>query len=368
MSSRTTSQGWVLGRIGSAPVVVAPTSLLLGLLIAGSWYPLVSSTLVGSGMMTVLGVVVATVAGVALSVTLHELAHGMVGTALGRRPVLYELHLWGGRTTFGPAHRWAPWKDVLTSLSGPAANAALALALRWTMSSGTISSAPVFVAVWALAWVNLALAVFNALPGLPLDGGHALAALIHQLTGRQRLGQQVAGVGGLAVLALIAWRWVLSPLLLQGSRPSSFALILAIMVSWPIATTSWRVLGLGRGQRAAARLDLASLVRPVAVTGADRSVEDIRLLLAGPTELVVLTEESRVLGTIDAAALEALDLPAGSRATAGQVCTALPAAAVTTRVTGPEAAAALRRAREVSRWLLVVDSGRVIGAVPTGAR
>lgn len=368
MPRATSSQGWVLGRVGGAPVVVAPTSLLLGLLVAGSWYPLVSSTLVGYGITTVLGVVVATVAGVAVSVTLHELAHGMVGTLLGRRPVLYELHLWGGRTTFGTARDWRPWKDVLTSLAGPMTNAVLTVAARWILDAGAITSAPAYVAVWALAWVNLALAIFNALPGLPLDGGHALSALVHQVTGRARLGQQVAAAGGLAILGLIAWRWVLSPLLLQGQRPGSLTLILALMVSWPIATTSWRVLGLGRSDRATARLDLRSLIRPVAVVNGGTPVEQVRELLRRRVELVVVVEGTRALGTIDAAALASLGLPPGSRATAGQVCTVLPPAAVTAEVTGPGAAAALRRSREVSRWLLVVEGGRVSGAVPTGAR
>ena len=54
--------------------------------------------------------------------------------------------------------------------------------------------------------------------------------------------------------------------------------------------------------------------------------------------------------------------------TAGQVCTVLPAAAVTTELTGQAAADAMKRAREVSRWLVLVDSGTLSGAVPTGAR
>ena len=56
------------------------------------------------------------------------------------------------------------------------------------------------------------------------------------------------------------------------------------------------------------------------------------------------------------------------RATAGQVCLALPARAVTTATTGPEAARALKTARTVSRWLVLVEDGRMSGAVPTGAR
>ena len=43
----------------------------------------------------------------------------------------------------------------------------------------------------------------------------------------------------------------------------------------------------------------------------------------------------------------------------GQVCLALPARAVTTTATGPEAARALKAARTVSRWLVLVEDGRM---------
>ena len=204
MSPASTPQGWVLGRIGAAPVVVSPTSLLLGLLIAASWYPPVSSTLarLGLGAPVVLVTVAGTVLGVGLSVLVHELSHGLAGTVLGRRPVRYELYLWGGRTTFGSSRAWAPWKDVVTSLAGPAANLALWAAGRALLGGGGIVSAPVHVAVSALTWVNFALAVFNALPALPLDGGHALASLIAQLTGRPQAGRRRPAPGRRHPLAL----------------------------------------------------------------------------------------------------------------------------------------------------------------------
>ena len=368
MSSALATRGWVLGRIGAAPVVVSPTSLLLGLLIAGSWYPLVRSTLAFFGVGAVLVTVAGTVLGVGASILIHELAHGMAGTALGRRPVRYELYLWGGRTSFGPARSWAPWKDVITSLAGPAANLALWAVGRVLLGGGAISSVLVLVAASALTWVNLALAIFNALPGLPLDGGHALAALVTQITGRPQAGQRIAAGGGLLVVGAVAWYWVLDPLLLRGARPDSFALILAIMVAWPIASESWRVLGLGRGGRAAARLDLRSLMRPVATLPATAPITRVRSELGGRAAVVLVVDGPALLGVIDDAGLSELALPEDSVVTAREVCTALPAAAVSTGLTGQVAADALKRARTLSRWLIVVDGGRMTGAVPTGAR
>ena len=366
-ASPARSGEWVLGRVGGAPVVVAPTSLLLGLLIAASWYPVVSSVLSPSGTFIVLGTVVGTVLGVAASILAHELAHGLSGTLLGRRPVRYELHLLGGRTSFGPTNAWAPWRDVVTSLAGPATNA-----LIWAGTNRLLDSVvlpvPMWVAVWAISWVNLALAIFNALPGLPLDGGHALASLIAQVTGRRRLGEQVAAWGGLLVVAGMAWLWVLRPLVLDGQQPSTFNLILVIMVGWSIGSTCWGVLGLGRGTRAAAALDLRDLARPVAAVNTAMPVARVRELLESGTALVLVSQAGQVLGAIDAIDLDTLGLADETAATAGQVCTVVPAAAFSTQLTGQGAAAALKRARGVSRWLVLLEAGRLTGAVPTGAR
>lgn len=358
--------GLVLGRIGGAPVVVNPTSAFLGLIIAGSWFPAVSSALGAYGIVTVMGVIVATVAGVAVSVLAHELAHGLTGTILGRRPVAYELHLLGGRTTFGSATGWRPWKDVLTSLAGPATNLAL-WALLGQIQDVLVPPVAPGVVLWALTWVNLALAIFNALPGLPLDGGHALAALIEQVTGRARLGQQVAAWGGLGVVALVLWHYVIGPLLLDGARPSTFSLMLVILVAWSIGATCVNVLGLGGGSRAAARLDLHDLARPVATCSAGTRLEEVRTMLA-EAAVVLVVDGPDLLGLVDADGLQTLNDLDPRTATAAAVCTALPAQALTASASGQAAVDALKAARAVSRWLLLVEGGRVTGAVPTGAR
>ena len=52
-----------------------------------------------------------------------------------------------------------------------------------------------------LAFSNLVVAIFNVLPGLPLDGGRALRAVVWWISKDRHLGTEVAGwVGrGLAV-------------------------------------------------------------------------------------------------------------------------------------------------------------------------
>ena len=373
MPASTSTGEWVIARVGGAPVVISPTSLLLGLLIAGSWYPLVSSALGGFGTTTVLLVVVSTVLGVAASVLLHELAHGLFGTLMGRRPTRYELYLWGGRTSFGPAREWTAWKDLVTSLSGPATNLLIWGIGTWVQNSVSLP-VPVAFTIWAVTLVNLALAIFNALPGLPLDGGYALAALVVQVTGNRRLGLKVAGWGGLAVVGGVVWWWILRPLVLYGHQPDAFNLILVLMVSGSIVVSSWQVLELGGGTRAASKLDLHELARPVRVVAPDAPVSRVREVLAQGAALALVADGSELIGTVDEASLKELGLldaegPAPvAGVTARQVCTVLPPASVTTDLNGQAAADAMKRAREVSRWLVLVDAGHLVGAVPTGAR
>ena len=96
-------------------------------------------------------------------------------------------------------------------------------------------------------------------------------------------------------------------------------------------------------------------------------------LLSGAA-LVLVIEGTELVGAIDEASLhevglgDTADAASTAGVTAGQVCTVLPAAALTTELTGQAAVDAMKRAREVSRWLVIVDSGHLSGAVPTGAR
>ena len=65
--------------------------------------------------------------------------------------------------------------------------------------------------VGQLGGLNLLLALFNLLPGLPLDGGLILKALVWQWTGSQRKGVQVATATGraLSLSAMVLGGWLL---------------------------------------------------------------------------------------------------------------------------------------------------------------
>ena len=78
-----------------------------------------------------------------------------------------------------------------------------------------------------LGLLNLMLGLFNLLPGLPLDGGLILKALVWQFSGSQKRGMQVAAASGRALSTLMMVLGGL--LLLQGG---GFNGVMLMLIGW----------------------------------------------------------------------------------------------------------------------------------------
>jgi Zn-dependent protease len=138
-----------------------------------------------------------------LSVLVHELSHSLVARGYGlpvRRILLWPL---GG---FSEIERepQTPGREFTVSAAGPALSlilAAVGYGLMKVVPAGTIG----WVIVSELRWANLVVGGFNLLPGLPLDGGRMLRALVWKLTGRPGTATIVAAWAGrvLAVAIIV---------------------------------------------------------------------------------------------------------------------------------------------------------------------
>lgn len=115
------------------------------------------------------------------SVLLHELAHSLVARSQGIGVRSITLFLLGGVSTI-EEDASSPGREALMAGAGPATSLVVGAV---TLASARLVPWPETVgAVLAyLGSVNILLAVFNLLPGFPLDGGRVLRAVLWRLTG-----------------------------------------------------------------------------------------------------------------------------------------------------------------------------------------
>jgi Zn-dependent protease/predicted transcriptional regulator len=126
------------------------------------------------------------------SVMLHELAHSLVAIRHGIDIPEITLFIFGGvsRLSQEPTDPKTEFKIAvvgpLTSFALAAAFGALRVALQGFEPSLIV------VVIGYLTWINLALGIFNLIPGFPLDGGRILRAFLWWRTGSLTRATKVA--------------------------------------------------------------------------------------------------------------------------------------------------------------------------------
>lgn len=138
------------------------------------------------------------------SLVAHELSHSLVSQHFGLRVRRIVLFVFGGisETT---QELPSPAIEFKVAIAGPLMSFGLALVFA-LMAQGLNSVPGWFAAAGVCAWlavVNLALGIFNLLPGFPLDGGRVLRAAAWKVTGSLRRATRIASRGGQAVGGLL---------------------------------------------------------------------------------------------------------------------------------------------------------------------
>lgn len=130
------------------------------------------------------------------SIVLHELSHAWMAQAAGIPVPTITLFLFGGVSQMAEEPS-DPATEFRVAAVGPLTSFGLAL-LFWGVHVALTPTAPPLISGIALylAWINLALGVFNLLPGLPLDGGRILRAFAWWRTGSLRRGTRMAATAG----------------------------------------------------------------------------------------------------------------------------------------------------------------------------
>ena len=240
-----------------------------------------------------------------VSVLLHELGHSIAAISQGVKVRSITLFMLGGVASVERECSTA-MGSLLVAAAGPLVSLALAGLLLGSTHSAAHVSPLLGTMVKELGGLNLILALFNLLPGLPLDGGLILKALVWQWTGSQRKGIQVATTSG-KLLSLLAIG-LGAVLLLRGGSVGGLWLM---VLGW---------FGLGAARNQTQLLALQSTLRELKVKDAAqrrfrvlearsslRELSRLRLQEGtGPADWLLVCDGGRWQGVINDAPLQAL--------------------------------------------------------------
>lgn len=200
-----TGRGIRIGRAFGIEIVLDYSWFLVSILISWSLSSLFSEDLPGlaQGSYVLMGILAAALFFVSLLA--HELAHALVAKRKGIEVRSITLFIFGGvaQIKSEPA---GPGDEFQIAAVGPLMSLVLGGVL---MGMGIAAELlEVFVAAvifQTLGLVNGMLALFNLIPGFPLDGGRILRSAVWKATGDVLKATKVASIGGrIMALALIA--------------------------------------------------------------------------------------------------------------------------------------------------------------------
>ncbi|MGA4858577.1 MULTISPECIES: site-2 protease family protein [Streptomyces] len=244
--------GLLMGRFFGVPIYVAPSWFLVAALITwvfGGQLDRVLPELGGARYLVSLFFAVAFYA----SVLVHELAHTVVALRQKLPVRRIQLQFFGGVSEIEKESE-TPGREFLLAFVGPLLSLVLGGAFYLALDlvePGTVPG----VLIAGLTISNLLVAVFNLLPGLPLDGGRMLRAVVWKLTGRPMAGT-------------VAAAWV------------GRALAVAVLIGLPLLTHTGTLGGAGQevdGMDTVMDALLAAILAAIIWTGAGNSLRVARL-------------------------------------------------------------------------------------------
>lgn len=134
------------------------------------------------------------------AIVAHELSHALVARWRGLPVRSITLFALGGVAQFEKEAEDAK-TEFLVSIAGPIASAAiglfcllLAFLSGWAMLAEPATPLTAIL-VW-LGFINIGLAIFNLLPGFPMDGGRVLRAIVWWRTGSVQRATRIASMTG----------------------------------------------------------------------------------------------------------------------------------------------------------------------------
>ncbi|MFC1421195.1 site-2 protease family protein [Streptacidiphilus cavernicola] len=354
-----------MGRPFGVPVYVTPAWFVIAALITWTFGGQIDRLLPGLGRARYLVALFFAIAFYG-SVLIHELAHTVVALRL-RLPVRrIQLQFFGGVSEI-EKDADTPGREFWLAFAGPLLSLVLGgvfLAALRLVQPATVPG----VLLAALMLSNFVVAVFNLLPGMPLDGGRMLRALVWKATGRPMAGTLAAAWAGrlLALLVLVGMpTWAAY----QGVNQSTGTVLIDAALGAMLAAIIWN--GAGSSLRVARlrerlpQLTARGLARPAVEVTADTPLAEAlrQLEQAGARALVVVDGAGRPAALVREHAVRTVPDHRRPWTATGAVSRALePGLRISAELTGEELLDALRAGR-AAEFLVQEADGTVLGVI-----
>lgn len=297
-----------------------------------------------------------------LSVLLHELSHSVVARQRGLEVESITLFIFGGVAQTRMEARTAADEFLLTA-AGPLCSLLLGAVFWGLAQAAGAAGAPeaTVVVTRTLAIINVALAVFNMIPGFPLDGGRIFRSVMWWFTGdarrATRWATRIGQAFGWLLVGLGAFSFLAGQPALNG--------LWSAFIGWFLASaagTSWEQFE-ARRMLSGVRVEQIMSRDPVAVdagTSLDTAVRTY--FLRHPHGAYPVVRGERLVGLVSVD--DVAGVPPGRRVatTVSEVATPLDAVP-TVAADDPLDRVLMEVGSADADRALVVDGGRLVGVV-----
>jgi Zn-dependent protease len=357
---RDPRSGLVIARVLGIPIVVSPYWFLVAAILVYLYANSLDSTVSPSSTRYLVSA--AFVVLLYVSVLIHELSHCAVARAFGlsvRRIILYPL---GG---FSEIEREppTPLQEFAVSAAGPAISLVLA-GLAALVTRAVPDGLPNLL-IDQLFRANLLVAIFNLLPGLPLDGGRIFRAGIWRLTGRPVSATIAAAwAGRVLAVALVAVPLALYRGQFASLLTSTYGLWLAFIAIFMWMQAGQAISSARVRERLPAISARALARRAIPVPAATPLAEAVRQADAAQARaLVVVDHDGNPTGLVNEDAVIATPEQRRPWIEVGSMARALgPGLILPADLSGLELIEAVQRT-PATEYLLVEPSGQIYGVL-----
>ncbi len=224
--------GWRIGQVAGIELRVHPSWLVIAFLIV---YSLAVAQLPRQSPGWTVGQywVVATATGALFfaSVLVHELSHAIVARRFGLKVSGIQLFIFGGATTLETDSR-GPREEAIIAIVGPLSS--IVLGVAFLVLDLFITQVQLSTLVAWLGVVNVALGVFNLIPGFPMDGGRVLRAILWRVRGDRLVATRNAATAG----RVLAYVMIAGGVLLAFQPGGVFSGLWLVLIGWFLSTAA----------------------------------------------------------------------------------------------------------------------------------